>query len=81
MKINDLSQDEVNILRSEIILNSLFTNDYKNSFGIEPKEVQNFFDGFVDYCYEMWKAEGKGEFDLGEWDTTINLMNYVQGCL
>lgn len=76
MKIRDLSPVEVTMLRQEIILNSLFATDYENSFEIDCHEVQEFFDGFVDYCYELWKSEGEGEFDLGEWDTTINLMDY-----
>lgn len=36
-------------LRSEITLNSLFLNDYRNSLNIKEKNVINFFDGYLDY--------------------------------
>ena len=35
-------------LRQEIVLNSLFTNDFENSFGISAETCQNFFDGYVE---------------------------------
>lgn len=35
-------------LRQEIVLNSLFTNDYDNSFGINATIVQNFFDSYME---------------------------------
>jgi hypothetical protein len=45
-----MTKQELQQLRNEITLNSLFTDDYTNSFNIDPRQVQDFFDGWVDYC-------------------------------
>lgn len=37
-------------LRQQITLNSLFTDDYINSFDIPARQVQDFFDGYLEYC-------------------------------
>ena len=47
-----LTKEEIGKLRKEIVLNSLYTNDYKNSFGIDPHKVQDFFDSFVEYIWQ-----------------------------
>lgn len=53
MKIADLDKNQLWALRQEICLNSLFLKDYENSFGIDAKEVYNFFDGYVEYLSEL----------------------------
>jgi hypothetical protein len=45
-------------LRKDIILNSLFTRDYTNRYGIDPSVVQGFFDGYVEYLYELAEEDG-----------------------
>lgn len=35
-------------LRGEIVLNSIFINDYSNSLGINPHKVCDFFDSYLD---------------------------------
>lgn len=57
-QIKDLSKEQLWKLRQEIVLNSLFTKDYLNSFGINAKECQAFFDGYVDYLNELAEADG-----------------------
>ena len=47
-----LTKNELKQLRSEITLNSLFLKDYENTLFIKPETVYNFFDSFLDYCYE-----------------------------
>lgn len=47
-----LTKEEIGKLRKEIVLNSLYTHDYENSFGIDPHKVQDFFDGFVEYIWQ-----------------------------
>lgn len=45
-----LTKTQLKKLREQITLNSLFTNDYTNSFDIPPRQVQDFFDSWLDYC-------------------------------
>ena len=35
-------------LRKEIVLNSLFIADYRNSLNIDPHMLCSFFDGFLE---------------------------------
>lgn len=53
-----MTREELKKLRSEIRLGSLFTNDFKNSFGIEPRACQDFFDGYADYLGELIEEAG-----------------------
>ena len=54
-----LTREELWDLRNEIVLNSLYTSDYENTHHILPKDAQDFFDGYVEYLYEL--AEENGE--------------------
>ena len=51
-ELKDLNRDELWKLRKEICLNSLYLNDYRNSFGIPKEEVCNFFDSWLEYLKE-----------------------------
>lgn len=53
MRIQDLSKEQLWKLRKEVVLNSLFTSDFENSFGIDAKECQTFFDGYMEYLDEL----------------------------
>ena len=54
-----LTRQELAQLRQEIVLNSLFTSDYENSFCIHPKQVCDFFDGYVEYLDELEQEDIK----------------------
>lgn len=56
--LEDLTQDELWALRKEIVLNSLFIHDYRNSFGISPKSACDFFDGYVSFLEELAEETG-----------------------
>lgn len=45
-----MTKQELQQLRNEIVLNSLYTDDYTNSFNIPARQVQDFFDGWLDSC-------------------------------
>lgn len=46
-------------LRKQIVLGSLFISDYENDFGLDPKEVCDFFDSFwSSYVYELAEEDG-----------------------
>ncbi len=48
-------------LRQEIVLNSLYLHDYKNTFEIPNDICCAFFDGYMSYLSEL--AENKGHVD------------------
>lgn len=45
-----MTKQELQQLRNEITLNSLYTSDYNNSFNIDPRQVQDFFDSYLEDC-------------------------------
>lgn len=57
MQIKNLNNKQLQQLREEIVLNSMFTNDYKNSFNIPPQQVQDFFDSYIEYCEDCFIDE------------------------
>ena len=69
-----LTMEQLKQLRSEIVLGSLYTSDYKNSLNIDIREVQDFFDGYVEYLWEI--AEENGSSDIDEYDTQENLESW-----
>lgn len=44
----ELTEEEVNHLSNHIMWNSLYIADYKNKFGVNPKEVCDFADGYLE---------------------------------
>ena len=75
-----LSKKDLQILRNEIVLNSLFISDYENSFGLDPWEVNAFFDGYLYYLEDLMlenDCTDENYFDnLEKYDTLENLWNY-----
>ena len=57
-----MNKEQLRKLRQEIVLNSLFLNDYENSLGIDKDKVYYFFDTFVDDIYEQYVEEHEGEY-------------------
>lgn len=78
MQIKDLNQEKLWALRQEIVLISLFTKDYINSFGISAKECQTFFDGYVEYLNELAQADGgvTHEDTYTKYDNSTNLYDW-----
>lgn len=77
MQIKDLTNKEIYALRKEICLNSLFVRDYENSFGIDAKEVCDFFNGYVDYLYEINELDTDYFVEVIDmYDNYNNLVNY-----
>lgn len=76
-----LNREQLKQLRREIVLDSLYYDDYENSFGINKYNVYYFFEGYAEYLYELMKEEIK-DFDgdyhghLAEYDTSDNLESY-----
>ena len=54
-----LTEKSLPELRQDIVLNSLFVSDYENRFNISPRQVCDFFDGYVSFLEELIKEDGK----------------------
>lgn len=75
-----LTKKQLKQLRNEITLNSLYLNDYNNSLFIKEKTACNFFEGYIEYLYEIANNETLDVFDLiDKYDNVDNLYNYYIG--
>lgn len=74
------SDEDIVKLRKEIKLGSLYTDDYENSFDIDPRDVRYFFDGYCDYLGELMEDDGISDNDywdhIDEYDTDKNLIEW-----
>lgn len=57
-KFQDLNIDQLWHLREQIVLNSIFFSDFRNDFEFEPESISDFFDGYLDYLFELASADG-----------------------
>lgn len=76
---NELTKEQLWKLRQEIVLGSLYINDYKNSFGIDPQAVRNFFDSFI----EDAQQDDEGNYNnrkTEEFDNAEELYKYYMTC-
>lgn len=67
-------------LRKEIVLNSMYLNDYNNSFGIKKKCCALYFEGYADYLSELMKEDGHSDDEyfslLSAYDNADNLWDW-----
>lgn len=69
-------------LRKEIVLNSLYLDDYDNSFGLDKCNLSVFFDGYLDYLEDEMKYNIKNYDDnmffeyLKDYDNKDNLYDW-----
>ena len=76
---NNLTKEQLWKLRKEIVLGSLYIDDYKNSFGINPENVCNFFDSFI----EDAQQDDEGNYnnrEIKDFDNAEELYNYYLSC-
>lgn len=77
-----LTQTELQKLRKQIVLNSLYISDYHNNLRIEEHRVCEFFEGYVSYLSELIEEDYPNAKDndwfglLNEYDTIDNLWNW-----
>lgn len=55
-------------LRKQIVLNSLYFSDYVNTFGLDPKEVYDFFEGWLDFLADEMMEDHPDYKDEQFWD-------------
>ena len=72
----ELTAIELWELRKEIILNSLYVADYSNSFGFSAKDVSYFFDGYVEYIYELMEEDNADDSQFRDYDNINNLWEW-----
>ena len=56
-RFEDFNKEDLQQLRSQICLNSIYYADYRNSFGISEKSMCDFFDSYYSYIWEIAKEE------------------------
>ena len=86
-RFQDLNIDQLWHLRQQVVLNSIFTSDYRNDFEFDPESICNFFDGYLDYLWELAKDDGyEGGNELNDiqfvcdnYDNPDNLFDYYWG--
>lgn len=80
-QIKDLGKTQLWRLRQDIVLNSLYTSDYQNRYGISPQDVCSFMDGYVEELCNMAEEQGvktDNILDVIElFDNKDNLYNYA----
>ena len=77
--VNNLTKEQLWKLRQEIVLGSLYTHDYDNSFGIDSSAVCSFFDSFI----EDSQVDDFGkpiDREVEEYDNAEDLYNYYCSC-
>ena len=63
-----MSEENLWKLRQEIKLGSLFIADYRNSFGVDPHKVCDFFDGFLEFVEEEMQVDYSSYDDAAFWE-------------
>lgn len=82
--LNELTKEQLQKLRREIRLGSMYTTDFENSFDIPEKICQAFFDGYNDFLGEMMIEDGHDDDEywdiIDEYDNADNLEEYYYCC-
>ena len=77
--VNNLTKEQLWKLRQEIVLGSLYTHDYDNSFSIDPSAVCNFFDSFIEDA-QVDDYGRPNNREIKEYDNAEDLYNYYRSC-
>lgn len=48
IRLSELTEKEVEKLRGQVVMGSLYTADYENTFGVNPSEVANYAEGYLE---------------------------------
>ncbi len=79
-KFEDFTEQDLQALRNEIVLNSIYVADYRNSFGIDEHSVCEFFDSFMSFINELSIEDGNKDLPWDEfmeqYDTIDNLVEW-----
>lgn len=64
--ISDLSNEEMLQLRKQIVLNSLYFDDYENTLGVDVREAHDWFDGYMNDVYQRAIDDGVTDEEFGK---------------
>lgn len=64
--ISDLSNEEMLQLRKQIVLNSLYFDDYENTLGVDVRETHDWFDGYMNDVYQRAIDDGVTDEEFGK---------------
>ena len=64
--IEDLTFDELKELRGQICVGSLYLSDYQNEFGVAPKVVLDYSDGYIEDLYQTFNEDVGSEHETAE---------------
>ena len=48
VRLSELTEKEVEKLQGQVVMGSLYTEDYENTFGVNPSEVANYAEGYLE---------------------------------
>ena len=48
VRLSELTENEVEKLQGQVVMGSLYTADYENTFGVNPSEVANYAEGYLE---------------------------------
>ena len=75
-----LTRKQLQSLRKQVVLNSLYYSDYSNDLYISEKTCYNFFDSYVEYLYELASENNDNDLDIVDvvkkYDNINNLYNW-----
>jgi len=57
-RLEDFTREDLARLRREVVLNSDYYHDYRNTFGIDCHSVSLFFDSYLDDITDMAREDG-----------------------
>ena len=77
--VNNLTKEQLWKLRQEIVLGSVYTHDYDNSFGIDPSAVCFFFDSFIEDS-QVDDFGKPNDREVEEYDNAEDLYDYYCSC-
>lgn len=63
-KFEEFTKEDLVNLRSQVVLNSVFTADYANNMGISDKSAGSFFDGYYDFIWELAEEDAGEKADM-----------------
>jgi hypothetical protein len=74
MVFEDMTSAQLWELRQEISLNSPFIADYANHFNFDEYDISIFFDGYVEYIYELMDDNNSTNFS--DYDNEQTLLKW-----
>jgi hypothetical protein len=75
-KFEDLTPTELWNLRTEIVLDSFYFDDYTNSFGFNKYDMAAFFNGYSEHLYELMQEDNATDEQFKEYDNETHLLDW-----